>query len=142
MTPRQVELVQESFTKVLPIAPQAAELFYGRLFEIDPSLRSLFKGDMKEQGRMLMMMIAGAVRGLSNPPALIPVLKDLGARHLGYGVEDRHYDTVGEALIWTLQKGLGEAFTDEVCESWAQAYQLLAGVMQQGAREAQFAKAA
>jgi hemoglobin-like flavoprotein len=142
MTPRQVELVQESFTQVLPIAPQAAELFYGRLFEIDPSLRSLFKGDMKEQGRMLMMMIAGAVRGLSNPPALIPVLKDLGARHLGYGVEDRHYDTVGEALIWTLQKGLGEAFTDEVCESWAQAYQLLSGVMQQGAREARFAKAA
>ena len=143
MTPRQIELVQESFTKVLPIAPAAAEIFYARLFEIDPALRGLFKGDMKEQGRMLMMMIAGAVRGLSNPPALIPVLKGLGARHLGYGVEERHYDTVGTALIWTLQKGLGDAFTDEVCESWVAAYQLLAGVMQQGAREAlQMKKAA
>ena len=91
---------------------------------------------------MLMMMIAGAVRGLSNPPALIPVLKDLGARHVGYGVRERHYDTVGQALIWTLQKGLGEAFTDELCEAWVTAYQLLAGVMQQGAREAQLKQAA
>lgn len=142
MTPNQVQLVQESFLKVMPIAPQAAELFYGRLFESDPSLRSLFKGDMKEQGRMLMMMIAGAVRGLSNPPALIPVLKDLGARHVGYGVQERHYDTVGQALIWTLQKGLGDAFTDELCEAWVAAYQLLAGVMQQGAREVQLKQAA
>jgi len=142
MTPRQVELVQESFIKVMPIAPQAAELFYAQLFEIDPKLKPLFKGDMKEQGRMLMMMIAGAVRGLSNPPALIPVLKNLGARHTGYGVEERHYDTVGTALIWTLQKGLGEAFTDELCEAWLTAYQLLSSVMQQGAREARMPKAA
>lgn len=142
MTPRQIELVQESFTKVLPIAPAAAELFYGRLFELDPALRPLFKRDMKEQGRMLMMMIAGAVRGLSNPPALIPVLKDLGARHVGYGVQERHYDTVGQALIWTLQKGLGEGSTDELCEAWVAAYQLLAGVMQQGAREVALKKAA
>jgi hemoglobin-like flavoprotein len=142
MTPNQVKLVQQSFTKVLPIAPTAAQMFYARLFEIDPSLKLLFKGDMKEQGRMLMMMIAGAVRGLSNPPALIPVLKDLGARHVGYGVHDHHYDTVGNALIWTLQAGLGEDFTDEVCDAWVEAYKLLAGVMQQGAREAQLPKAA
>lgn len=142
MTPRQVELVQESFVKVLPIAPQAAELFYGRLFEVDPALRKLFKGDMKEQGRMLMAMIGGAVRGLANPPALIPVLKNLGARHVGYGVQERHYDTVGEALIWTLQKGLGEAFNDELCEAWVAAYGLLAGVMQEGAREVELKQAA
>lgn len=142
MTPRQVELVQESFTQVLPIAPAAAQMFYARLFEIDPSLKLLFKGDMKEQGRMLMMMIGGAVRGLSNPPALIPVLKELGARHTGYGVRDHHYDTVGNALIWTLQAGLAEAFTDEVCEAWLEAYKLLSAVMQQGAREAQLPKAA
>jgi hemoglobin-like flavoprotein len=142
MTPRQVELVQESFTKVMPIAPAAAQMFYDKLFEIDPSLKLLFKGDMKEQGRMLMMMIAGAVRGLSNPPALIPVLKGLGARHVGYGVRDHHYDTVGNALIWTLQTGLGQDFTDAVCEAWVEAYKLLAGVMQQGAREAQLQKAA
>lgn len=142
MTPRQVELVQESFAKVQPIAAQAAEMFYGRLFEIDPNLKRLFKGDMKEQGRMLMAMIGAAVRGLANPPALIPTLKSLGARHVGYGVEEHHYDTVGNALIWTLQKGLGEAFTDELCESWVAAYQLLAGVMQEGAREVQLARAA
>jgi len=142
VTPRQVELVQESFTKVMPIAPAAAQMFYEKLFEIDPSLKLLFKGDMKEQGRMLMMMIAGAVRGLSNPPALIPVLKDLGARHVGYGVRDHHYDTVGNALIWRLQAGQHQDFTDEMGEDWVEAYKLLAGVMQQGAREVQLPKAA
>lgn len=142
MTPRQIELVQESFTKVLPIAPAAAQMFYERLFALDPTLRPLFKGNLKDQGRMLMMMIAGAVRGLSNPPALVPVLKDLGARHVGYGVKEQHYDTVGSALIWTLQEGLGQEFSDEVCEAWVQAYQLLSSVMQQGAREAQLLKAA
>ena len=142
MTPRQIELVQESFTKVLPIAPAAAQMFYERLFALDPTLRPLFKGNLKDQGRMLMMMIAGAVRGLSNPPALVPVLKDLGARHVGYGVKEQHYDTVGSALIWTLQEGLGQEFSDEVCEAWVQAYQLLSSGMQQGAREAQLLKAA
>jgi hemoglobin-like flavoprotein len=142
MTPRQIELVQESFTKVLPIAPAAAQMFYERLFTLDPTLRPLFKGNLKDQGRMLMMMIAGTVRGLSNPPALVPVLKDLGARHVGYGVKEQHYDTVGSALIWTLQEGLGQDFNDEVCEAWVQAYQLLSSVMQQGANEAQLLKAA
>jgi len=142
MTPQQVQLVQESFVKVLPIAPAAAQMFYARLFELDPSLKRLLKGDMKEQGRMLMAMIGGAVRGRATPPALVPVLKDLGARHLAYGVEEHHYDTVGQALIWTLQKGLGDAFTDELCDAWVAAYQLLSGVMQQGARDAQLAKAA
>jgi hemoglobin-like flavoprotein len=135
MTPKQIELVQESFRKVLPIAEIAADMFYARLFELDPSLRKLFKGDMKKQGGMLMSMIASAVRGLKDPNALIPVLTALGRRHVGYGVMDAHYTTVAEALLWTLEKGLGADFTDETRKAWAAAYMLMATVMQQGARE-------
>ena len=135
MTPKQIDLVQESFRKVLPIAEIAADMFYARLFELDPSLRKLFKGDMKRQGGMLMSMIASAVRGLKDPNALIPVLTALGRRHVGYGVMDAHYTTVAEALLWTLEKGLGEDFTQETRKAWAAAYMLMATVMQQGARE-------
>jgi hemoglobin-like flavoprotein len=142
MTPRQIQLVQESFEKVRPIAAAAAELFYGKLFETDPSLRPLFKGDMKEQGRMLMAMIAAAVRGLSNAQALVPTLLDLGRKHVAYGVEDRHYVTVGSSLLWTLEQGLGKDFDEELRDAWLAAYELLSGVMQQGAREARLDKAA
>lgn len=135
MTPRQVELVQSSFQKVLPIADVAAGLFYARLFELDPSLQKLFKGDMKRQGGMLMSMIASAVRGLKDPNGLIPVLTMLGKRHTGYGVVDAHYTTVAEALLWTLKQGLGEEFTQEVKEAWTAAYMMMATVMQQGARQ-------
>ena len=135
MTPQQITLVQESFRKVLPIADTAATIFYARLFELDPSLRKLFKGDMKKQGMMLMSMLASAVRGLSDANALIPVLTALGRRHNGYGVVDAHYTTVAEALLWTLEQGLGEAFTPEVREAWIAAYSMMASVMQQGARE-------
>ena len=136
MTPKQIDLVQESFGKVLPIAEIAADMFYARLFELDPALRKLFKGDMKKQGGMLMSMIASAVRGLKDPNALIPVLTALGRRHAGYGVMDAHYTTVAEALLWTLEKGLGEQFDDETRKAWAAAYMLMATVMQQGARDA------
>lgn len=142
MTPREIEIVQQTFEKVRPIAPAAAELFYGKLFELDPTLRPLFKGDIREQGRMLMSMIAGAVRGLSNAAALVPVLTDLGRRHEAYGVIDRHYVTVGSALIWTLEQGMGKDFTAEVRDAWCAAYELMAGVMQQGAREFRLAQAA
>jgi hemoglobin-like flavoprotein len=135
MTPRQIEIVQQSFQKVAPIADLAADLFYARLFELDPSLRRLFKGDMKKQGGMLMGMIHSAVRGLSNPNALIPVLTALGRRHSGYGVVDAHYATVAEALLWTLEQGLGADFDSEAREAWTAAYMLMASVMQQGARE-------
>jgi len=135
MTPRQVEVVQQSFQQVAPIAELAADLFYARLFELDPSLRRLFKGDMKRQGGMLMSMIGSAVRGLSNPNALIPVLTALGRRHAGYGVMDAHYTTVAEALLWTLEQGLGDAFDAEMRAAWTAAYMLMASVMQQGARE-------
>lgn len=135
MTPKQIEQVQSSFEKIRPIAPVAAELFYQRLFDLDPALKNLFRGDMAEQGRKLMAMIAAGVRGLSNASALIPVLTDLGRRHTAYGVLDRHYVTVGTALIQTLERGLGKDFTPEVRDAWCAAYELMSGVMQQGARE-------
>jgi hemoglobin-like flavoprotein len=135
MTPQQISIVQDSFRKVLPIADTAASMFYARLFELDPSLRKLFKGDMKKQGMMLMSMIASAVRGLTDPNALIPVLHALGRRHTGYGVVDAHYTTVAEALIWTLEQGLGDAFDARTREAWIAAYSMMASVMQQGGRE-------
>ena len=135
MTPKQIEIVQSSFAKVAPIAEAAAGLFYARLFELDPDLRALFKGDMKRQGMMLMSMIATAVRGLSHPDALLPMVKNLGRRHVGYGVKDSHYGTVGQALIETLQKGLGSDFDAEMREAWLAAYSLLSSVMKAGAAE-------
>jgi hemoglobin-like flavoprotein len=128
------KLVQQSFARVEPIAETAAELFYGKLFELDPKLRALFKGDMTEQGRKLMTMIKMAVRGLDNPPKLIPVVQDLGRRHVRYGVTDKDYDTVAVALIWTLGQGLAEGFTPEVEAAWTKVYSLLADVMQTAAR--------
>lgn len=135
MTPQQIALVQDSFRKVMPIADTAAAMFYARLFELDPSLRQLFKGDLRKQGMMLMSMIASAVRGLTDPNALIPVLHALGRRHSGYGVVDAHYTTVAAALLWTLEQGLGDAFTPETREAWISAYSLMSSVMQQGGRE-------
>jgi hemoglobin-like flavoprotein len=129
MTPRQVELVQSSWSSVEPIAEAAAEIFYSKLFALDPSLRALFRGDMQEQGRKLMSMIAFAVKGLARLETLVPAVQALGRRHAGYGVRDRHYETVATALLWTLQQGLGKAFTPEVREAWATAYGVLATTM-------------
>ena len=129
MTNQEKVLVQSSFKKVLPISEQAAELFYNRLFEIDPALRPLFKSDMKEQGKKLMQMLATAVRGLDNLEALAPAVKDLGARHVGYGVKDEHYQTVATALLWTLEKGLGPDFTPETREAWIVVYGVLSSTM-------------
>jgi hemoglobin-like flavoprotein len=142
VNPRQVELVQQSFEQVKPIAPAAATIFYSYLFDLDPTLRNLFKGDMTRQGAMLMSMIGTAVAGLSNPEKIIPTVKLLGARHVGYGVRDHHFHTVGVALLWTLEQGLGDAFTDEVRDAWSETYDLLTSVMQQGMREAVPAMAA
>lgn len=133
MTPRQVELVQTTWEKVVPIADQAAMLFYNRLFELDPELRPLFKGGIKEQGKKLMQMITLAVRGLGDLGKLVPTVEDLGARHVGYGVRKKDYETVGAALLWTLEKGLGEAFTPEVEDAWFTVYNLLATTMQNAA---------
>ncbi len=127
MTPDQISLVQKSFECVPTDA--AAELFYGRLFELDPSLRPLFKGDMKAQGEKLMDMIAVAVDGLNDLDAIVPAVQDLGIRHVDYGVTRDHYDTVGAALLWTLEKGLGEQFTDDVRKAWTDTYTLLSTTM-------------
>jgi hemoglobin-like flavoprotein len=131
----QIKLVQKSFEKVRPISEAAAELFYNHLFELNPSLKSLFKGDMKTQGRMLMQMIDYAVTDLDNPDTLIPAIQHLGKRHVGYGVKGKDYETVGEALLWTLEQGLGKDFTPEVKDAWAAAYKFLSDTMKNAARE-------
>jgi hemoglobin-like flavoprotein len=122
MTPHQIDLVRSSFALVQPIAPQAAALFYDKLFVRDPSLRRLFKGDMAHQGERLMAMIGVAVAGLSRPDQLQAPLKALGERHAGYGVQPAHYDTVGAALLETLADGLGPAFTPDVRAAWVALY--------------------
>ena len=133
VTKEQVTLVQNSFAAIAPIADDAAALFYRRLFELDPRLQAMFKGDMTEQRKKLMHMLTAAVKGLNRLEQLVPVVEDLGRRHAGYGVEDKHYDTVGEALLWTLAKGLGPAFTPETKEAWATVYGLLASTMKAAA---------
>lgn len=133
MTPEQITLVKSSWQQVLPIKDTAAGLFYTRLFELDPSLRSLFKGDMVEQGRKLMTMINTVVNSLDQMGPIMGAVADLGRRHVGYGVKDHHYDTVGEALIWTLGQGLGEGFTPAVKRAWVNAYTTLATAMKQAA---------
>lgn len=135
MTPQQIQLVRDSFAAVAPIADQAGGLFYGRLFEIAPTLRPLFKGDIAAQGRKLMATIGLAVGSLDRLSELVPVLQDLGCRHAGYGVKEDDYDTVAEALLWTLERGIGQAFTPPVKAAWAAAYTLLADTMKQAARQ-------
>ncbi len=134
MTPEQVFLVQRSWKQVLPIADTAAEMFYTKLFSLDPSVKRLFKGDMKAQGRKLMAMIGTAVGGLTNLPAIVPAVQELGRRHVKYGVKDSHYDIVGDALLWTLEQGLGDAFTPDVKAAWTAVYGVLATTMKDAAK--------
>lgn len=139
MNDLQIHYVQNSFEQVKPIADTAATLFYGRLFELDPSLRPYFKGDLSEQKQKLMTALAFVVAGLDRPHTIVPAVQALGKRHVGYGVQPGHYETVGAALLWTLAQGLGEQFTTDVADAWAAAYGLLAGVMQEAAAELEFA---
>jgi hemoglobin-like flavoprotein len=136
LTAKDIALVRTSFAMVLPIKAAAADLFYGRLFEIAPQLRSMFPKDLKEQKAKLMAMIGAAVGGLHDLNTLVPHVKALGARHAGYGVTVAHYAIVGDALMWTLERGLADAFTPEVRSAWAKVYAMLAGTMQAGATEA------
>jgi hemoglobin-like flavoprotein len=136
MTLEEISLVQNTWAKVVPIKETAAELFYGKLFELDPALQPLFKGDIKEQGRKLMAMIDVAVNGLTQLGQLVPAVQALGRRHAGYGVKDAHYGTVATALLWTLEKGLGPAFTPEVRGVWVKTYSTLSTVMQKAAATA------
>ena len=129
MTPTQVSLVQDSFAKVVPIADQAAVIFYDRLFEMAPQVKPLFKGDMAKQRRALMGTLGVVVNGLSNLPTVLPAASALAKKHVGYGVEAAHYSLVGAALLWTLEKGLGEAWTSDVASAWTEAYGTLSGFM-------------
>lgn len=129
MTPQQVKLVQESFAKVAPIAPQAADLFYGRLFEVAPQVRSLFPDDLREQKKKLMAMLAVVVAGLDKLDTILPAASALAKRHVGYGAAAEHYPVVGGALLWTLEKGLGDAWTPELASAWTDAYTTLSGFM-------------
>jgi hemoglobin-like flavoprotein len=135
LTLTQKTLVQETFATIAPIADDAAVLFYRRLFEIEPSLQGMFRGNMAEQRKKLMQMLTAAVKGLDRLDQLVPVVQELGRRHARYGVVDAHYDTVGAALLWTLEKGLGAEFTPEAREAWATVYGLLATTMKEAARE-------
>ena len=129
MNTQQIQLVQESFAKVRPIADQASETFYQRLFEFAPSYRAMFKGDMRKQGAMLMSTLGLAVGSLNNLETIIPAVQSLGRRHAGYGVTAEHYQPVAEAFLWTLEYYLGDAFTPELKEAWVIAYTTLATVM-------------
>jgi hemoglobin-like flavoprotein len=129
MTPQQVELVQKSFQKVVPISATAADLFYNRLFEIAPETRALFPADMTEQKAKLMAMLGTAVTNLHQLDTILPAVKALGQRHKGYGVTADQYAPVGAALLWTLEKGLGPDWTPEVKAAWTETYTALAGVM-------------
>lgn len=136
MTPSQIDLIQDSFRKVLPISDQAAALFYGRLFEIAPEVKPLFKGDMSVQGAKLMATLGVVVAGLRDLPSIVPAAEALARKHVGYGVKDAHYAPVGAALLWTLEQGLGDAFTPEVKAAWTEAYTLLSTVMIRAAADA------
>jgi nitric oxide dioxygenase len=129
MTPDQVTAIQASFAKVTPISEQAAALFYGRLFEIAPEVKPLFRGDMTEQGRKLMATLAVVVNSLGNLSAILPAASALAKRHVGYGVKAEYYAAVGEALLWTLQCGLGEHWTPELATAWSTAYGVLSEFM-------------
>jgi len=142
MSPEDITLVQESWKKVVPIAEQAAAIFYDELFTLDPSLKSLFKSDMKAQGRKLTSMLNTAVVNLTRLQDILPAVRDLGRRHVGYGVMPAHYETVGTALIATLGKGLGEEFTPDVRDAWIETYSALSGVMLDAAASAQAREAA
>lgn len=129
MTPDQIKLVQESFAKVAPISEPAAALFYGRLFEIAPAVKPLFRGDMAEQGRKLMATLAVVVNGLNNLAVILPAASALAKRHVAYGVNAADYAPVGEALLWTLERGLGADWTPELAAAWATAYGVLSSYM-------------
>ena len=129
MTPDQVKLVRESFSKVAPISEQAAVLFYDRLFEVAPQVRAMFPADMTEQRRKLMMMLSAVVNGLGDLPSILPAASALAKRHVAYGAKAEHYPVVGGALLWTLEKGLGEGWTPDIAAAWATAYGTLSGFM-------------
>lgn len=133
ITPEQVKLVQDSFEKVVPIADVAADIFYSKLFEIDPSLKSMFPSDMNEQKKKLMQTLTVVIRGLNDLDKIVPAAEALAVKHIDYGVKPEHYTYVGNALLRTLKEGLGDAFDDKTRAAWVAAYKLLADTMKAAA---------
>jgi hemoglobin-like flavoprotein len=129
MNPTQIKLVQESFSRVAPISETAAVIFYDRLFEVAPSVKAMFPADMTEQRKKLMAMLAAVVNGLGNLESILPAASALAKRHVSYGAKPEHYPVVGDTLLWTLEKGLGEAWTPELADAWTAAYGTLSGYM-------------
>lgn len=137
MTPAQKETLRESWQQVVPIADTAAEIFYSRLFETDPTLRRLFGGtDMAAQRKKLVEALSLVLGNLDDLDGLVPALEDLGRRHVAYGVKEGHYETVGKALLWTLEQGLAEHWSPAAADAWALAYGFVAGAMQRGGASA------
>lgn len=136
LSAKDIMLVRASFSRVVAVQGVAADLFYARLFAVAPGLRALFPEDLSEQKRKLVAMLTAGVGKLHDRPYLMPVLKDLGARHVGYGTKPEHYALVGDALLWTLKRCLNEAFTPEVQAAWTKVYTVLTTAMQEGAAEA------
>ena len=133
MNSEQKALVQSSFRAVLGLSDLVSDLFYRRLFLLDPSLKPMFRGDIQQQGQKLISVLRVCVLGLDNLDQLIPTVEALGKRHVGYGVKDEHYDTVATALLWAMQQGLGDAFTPAVAAAWVEVYTILASVMKAAA---------
>ena len=129
MNADQVALIRCSFAKITPIAEEVAALFYGRLFDIAPEVKPLFRGDMKEQGRKLMATLAAVVNGLADLETILPAASALAKKHVAYGVRAEHYAPVGVALLWTLERGLGEEWTPDLAAAWTNAYTMLSGYM-------------
>lgn len=135
MDSEQVQMIKSSWAMVSPIAQQAGELFYDRLFQLDPGLEPLFKTERSEQVRKLMASLNRVVMSIDRLDSILPTVRELGRRHVAYGVKGQDYDTVGAALLWTLQQGLGDAFTPRVKEAWVCAYGTLAGAMKEAAAQ-------
>ena len=136
MTPENERLVRQSWKQFEPMAVASAAFFYEKLFELDPDARHLFaRTDMEAQGRKVMHMFAEIVRSLDQPEKLVPEVADLGRRHVHYGVRDDQYGSVGTALLWTLERGLGPAFTPAVRDAWTEAYLLCAIILRRGAAQ-------
>lgn len=138
MKSSQIALVQSTFDRILPISDVAAQIFYDRLFKVDPSLRRLFHGDLRMQGKKLMDAVSIIVGNLSRPDRIVPGIRALGRRHVAYGVQEQHYDAFGEALMFVLDHALGDGFTPEVQSAWSAAYTLLSETMKDAAGTASF----
>lgn len=132
MTTEQIEIVKENFNQIAPLADLVAAEFYERLFQLDASLRPLFKEDLTEQKKHLMMMLKFAIGTLDRMEVFEPSLEELGRKHIAYGVKETHYETVGDALILTLRAMLGASLTEQLEAAWIAAYSLIAGTMQRG----------